>query len=99
MPGTPSRTVRSGGTHEYDFAGLTAVVTGGASGIGAAAATILADRGAEVAVLDLNPNGAKNGFRCDVSDDGEVRAAIEAVAAQFGGIDVLVNNAGIGAAG
>jgi NAD(P)-dependent dehydrogenase (short-subunit alcohol dehydrogenase family) len=82
-----------------EFAGLTAVVTGGASGIGAATATILADRGADVAVLDLNPDGVKNGFRCDVSDDGEVRAAIEAVAAQFGGIDVLVNNAGIGAAG
>jgi NAD(P)-dependent dehydrogenase (short-subunit alcohol dehydrogenase family) len=82
-----------------DFAGLTAVVTGGASGIGAAAATILADRGADVAVLDLDPAGAELGFRCDVSDDGQVRAAIEAVAAQLGGIDVLVNNAGIGAAG
>jgi NAD(P)-dependent dehydrogenase (short-subunit alcohol dehydrogenase family) len=82
-----------------DFAGLTAVVTGGASGIGAAAAAILAERGADVAVLDLNPDGAKNGFRCDVSKDDEVRVAIEAVAAQFGGIDVLVNNAGIGAAG
>lgn len=82
-----------------EFAGLTAVVTGGASGIGAAAAAILAERGAEVAVLDLNPDGAKFGFRCDVSNDDEVRAAIEAVAAQFGGIDVLVNNAGIGAAG
>jgi NAD(P)-dependent dehydrogenase (short-subunit alcohol dehydrogenase family) len=82
-----------------DFAGLTAVVTGGASGIGAAAATILADRGADVAVLDLDPDGVKHGFRCDVSDDGEVRAAVEAVAERFGGIDVLVNNAGIGAAG
>jgi NAD(P)-dependent dehydrogenase (short-subunit alcohol dehydrogenase family) len=82
-----------------DFAGLTAVVTGGASGIGAAAARIMADRGADVAVLDLNVDGVKNGFRCDVSDDGAVRGAVEAVVAQFGGIDVLVNNAGIGAAG
>jgi NAD(P)-dependent dehydrogenase (short-subunit alcohol dehydrogenase family) len=82
-----------------DFAGLTAVVTGGASGIGAAAASIMRDRGAEVAVLDVNVDETKNGFRCDVSNDGEVRAAIEAVAAQFGGIDVLVNNAGIGALG
>jgi NAD(P)-dependent dehydrogenase (short-subunit alcohol dehydrogenase family) len=82
-----------------EFAGLTAVITGGASGIGAATANILADRGADVAVLDLNPDGAKFGFRCDVSNDDEVRAAIDAVAAQFGGIDVLVNNAGIGAAG
>jgi NAD(P)-dependent dehydrogenase (short-subunit alcohol dehydrogenase family) len=82
-----------------DFAGLTAVVTGGASGIGAAAATILADRGADVAVLDLNTDGVKHGFRCDVSNDDEVRAAVDGVAARFGGIDVLVNNAGIGAAG
>ena len=82
-----------------DFAGLTAVITGGASGIGAAAARIMADRGADVAVLDLNPDGVENGFRCDVSDDEEVRAAIDAVVARFGGIDVLVNNAGIGAAG
>ncbi|HEX6356218.1 SDR family oxidoreductase [Actinophytocola sp.] len=82
-----------------EFAGLTAVVTGGASGIGAAAAAIMADRGAEVAVLDLNPEGAKHGFRCDVSNDDEVRAAIEGVGERFGGIDVLVNNAGIGAQG
>lgn len=82
-----------------EFAGLKAVVTGGASGIGAAAAAIMADRGADVAVLDLDPDGAKFGFRCDVSNDDEVRAAVEAAATQFGGIDVLVNNAGIGAAG
>jgi NAD(P)-dependent dehydrogenase (short-subunit alcohol dehydrogenase family) len=82
-----------------EFAGLTAVVTGGASGIGAAAAAILADRGAEVAVLDIEIDEVKHGFRCDVSNDGEVLAAIEAVVERFGGIDVLVNNAGIGAAG
>jgi NAD(P)-dependent dehydrogenase (short-subunit alcohol dehydrogenase family) len=82
-----------------DFAGLTAVVTGGASGIGAAAAKIMADRGADVAVLDLSPDGVEFGFRCDVADDGEVRAAVQAVVERFGGIDVLVNNAGIGAAG
>jgi NAD(P)-dependent dehydrogenase (short-subunit alcohol dehydrogenase family) len=82
-----------------EFSGLTAVVTGGASGIGAAAAAIMADRGAEVAVLDLNPDDAKHGFRCDVANDDEVRAAIAAVAERFGGIDVLVNNAGIGAQG
>lgn len=80
-----------------EFDGLTAVVTGGASGIGAAAAQMLAARGARVAVLDVNPGD--DGIRCDVSDDAEVRAAIDAVVARFGGIDVLVNNAGIGAAG
>ncbi len=80
-----------------DFDGLTAVVTGGASGIGAATAAILAARGARVAVLDIDPGD--DGIRCDVSDDGEVRAAVDAVATRFGGIDVLVNNAGIGAQG
>jgi NAD(P)-dependent dehydrogenase (short-subunit alcohol dehydrogenase family) len=80
-----------------EFAGIVAVVTGGASGIGAAATKIMRDRGAEVAVLDLNPD--EHGFRCDVADDGEVTAAIQAVAKRYGGIDVLVNNAGIGAQG
>jgi NAD(P)-dependent dehydrogenase (short-subunit alcohol dehydrogenase family) len=84
-------------TRVSEFGGLTAVVTGGASGIGAAAARILAERGAQVAVLDLNPGA--DGFRCDVSDDGEVTAAVAAVVERFGGIDVLVNNAGIGAQG
>ncbi|MGA6166121.1 SDR family NAD(P)-dependent oxidoreductase [Amycolatopsis magusensis] len=80
-----------------EFEGRVAVVTGGASGIGAAVAATLASRGAEVAVLDLNPGA--DGFRCDVSDDAQVRAAIEAVAERHGRIDVLVNNAGIGAQG
>ncbi len=80
-----------------DFQGLTAVVTGGASGIGAAVAATLTERGAKVAVLDVNPGDT--GIRCDVSDDTEVRAAIDAVVERFGGVDVLVNNAGIGAAG
>ncbi|GAA1955060.1 SDR family oxidoreductase [Amycolatopsis minnesotensis] len=85
-----------------DFEGLKAVVTGGASGIGLAAARRLRTRGAAVAVLDLRADDLPDeltGFRCDVSDDGEVRAAVAAAAAALGGIDVLVNNAGIGAQG
>ncbi|WP_026373051.1 SDR family NAD(P)-dependent oxidoreductase [Agrococcus lahaulensis] len=82
-----------------EFEGLVAVVTGGGSGIGAAVATELASRGARVAVLDLRPGDAHLGVECDVSDDASVRAAIERVASELGGIDVLVNNAGIGAAG
>jgi NAD(P)-dependent dehydrogenase (short-subunit alcohol dehydrogenase family) len=82
-----------------DFSGLVAVVTGGASGIGAAAVSAMAARGATVAVLDLTTDGVEHGFRCDVSDNGEVSAAVGAVAERFGGIDVLVNNAGIGAQG
>jgi 2-keto-3-deoxy-L-fuconate dehydrogenase len=85
-----------------EFAGLRAVVTGGGSGIGLATARLLAERGARVAVLDLDPAAApdsKLGFVADVTDDESVRSAVADAAAALGGIDVLVNNAGIGAAG
>ena len=85
-----------------EFAGLVAIVTGGASGIGLATAQELAGRGAQVAVLDLNPEGVPSGitgFVADVGDRGSVDAAVAAVVERFGGIDVLVNNAGISAVG
>jgi NAD(P)-dependent dehydrogenase (short-subunit alcohol dehydrogenase family) len=85
-----------------EFTGLVAVVTGGASGIGAAIADRLAAGGARVAVLDLNPAGANRehfAVAANVADDASVRAAIDAVAAEFGRIDIVVNNAGIGAVG
>lgn len=86
-----------------DFSGLTAAVTGGASGIGLATAKMLAAGGARVAVLDLGPppSGADElqPFACDVTDSASVGAAFEAVGKHFGGLDVLVNNAGIGAQG
>ncbi|MEU5074453.1 SDR family NAD(P)-dependent oxidoreductase [Streptomyces asoensis] len=85
-----------------DFEGLRALVTGGASGIGRATAELLAERGARVAVLDLDPSGVGEpllGLRADVTDDASVRAAVEAAVAALGGLDVLVNNAGIGAQG
>ncbi|WP_030161730.1 SDR family NAD(P)-dependent oxidoreductase [Glycomyces sp. NRRL B-16210] len=81
------------------FEGLTVVISGGASGIGAAAADAFAARGANVAVLDLNANAQHWSHECDVSDDHRVRSAVAAVAEHFGRIDVLVNNAGIGAIG
>jgi len=85
-----------------EFEGLVAVVTGGGSGIGAAIAATLAERGARVAVLDRDvarvPDGML-GVVADVTDDAAVRDAIATVAARLGGLDVLVNNAGIGAIG
>jgi len=81
---------------------LVAVVTGGASGIGAAIAARLHDAGAQVAVLDRDPSGADErhaAFTADVSDRASVEAAIAQVAERFGRIDIVVNNAGIGAQG
>jgi 2-keto-3-deoxy-L-fuconate dehydrogenase len=87
-----------------DFDGLFAVVTGGASGIGAATATQLHERGATVAVLDraygsVTRTAAALEVPCDVADADSTRAAIDTVAGEFGSIDILVNNAGIGASG
>ncbi len=85
-----------------DFDGLVAVVTGGASGIGAAVTEVLTARGAHVAVVDVRdavPAPGVTSIRADVTDDGSVRRAVERVVDQHGRLDVLVNNAGIGAQG
>ncbi|EGG48521.1 MULTISPECIES: SDR family NAD(P)-dependent oxidoreductase [Streptomyces] len=83
-----------------DFEGVRVLVTGGASGIGAAIVRRLREEGARVAVLDLAPpEGDPDAHRVDVGRDTEVRAAVARVAEAFGGIDVVVNNAGIGARG
>ncbi|MFI7023963.1 SDR family NAD(P)-dependent oxidoreductase [Micromonospora sp. NPDC049900] len=85
-----------------EFAGLAGVVTGGGSGIGLATARLLAQRGASVACLDLDPSGVPApllGIRCDVTDAASVTEAVTEAASRLGGIDVLVNNAGIGARG
>jgi 2-keto-3-deoxy-L-fuconate dehydrogenase len=82
-----------------ELSGLAAVVTGGGSGIGLAAARLLASRGAKVAVLDLNPGDEFIGLSADVTDDASVRLAVDTAAERLGGIDILVNNAGIGAIG
>ena len=86
-----------------DFDGLVAVITGGASGIGAATATQLRDRGARVAVLDRSysvvTQAATTEVPCDVADSASTRAAIDSVVGALGSVDILINNAGIGASG
>lgn len=85
-----------------EFQGKIAVVTGGASGIGKACVERFAAAGACVAALDINPavetlfDGKQIiGIRCDLTNEAEVKAAVERTVMTFGGIDVLVNNAGI----
>ncbi|CAN5124151.1 SDR family oxidoreductase [soil metagenome] len=85
-----------------DFDGMAVVVTGGASGIGLATALAFAEHGARVAVLDLKHDGLDDGLvgiTADVSDRASVDAAIAQVVEHFGGVDIVVNNAGISAIG
>jgi len=86
-----------------EFDGLVAVVTGGGSGIGAATAALLTERGARVAILDRDvPTGGgvvAMAVTCDVTFTPGVERSIALVAEKLGGIDVVVNNAGIGATG
>ncbi|MFE7578131.1 short-chain dehydrogenase [Streptomyces sp. CB01249] len=89
-------------TGTRDFEGMNALVTGGASGIGAAVTTLLLERGARVAVLDRDTSGAPRGalaVEADVTDDAAVRAGVDRAAAAMGSLHTLVSNAGIGAIG
>jgi NAD(P)-dependent dehydrogenase (short-subunit alcohol dehydrogenase family) len=84
-----------------DFDGLTALVTGGTSGIGAASAQLLRERGGRVAILGRAPNGTSGHLElsADVTDLEAARHAVAEVAGAFGGIDILVNSAGVSAVG
>lgn len=88
--------------------GKTAIVTGGASGIGKAITRVFADEGAQVAILDVDRTAAEETvraldgdggevsfFECDVSDAAQVSTTVEAVVGEFGRLEVLINNAGI----
>jgi len=85
-----------------DFQGLSAIVTGGASGIGLATALELSTRGARVACLDVRIDGLPEdliGVVGDISDAHKAEDAVQNAARLLGGVDILINNAGIGAAG
>jgi len=83
------------------FEGIVAIVTGGSSGIGAATAVMLHEGGARVAVLDRTEGTDSRLIYkiCDLVDSESVDRAVAEVAEELGGIDVLINNAGIGAVG
>jgi 2-dehydro-3-deoxy-L-rhamnonate dehydrogenase (NAD+) len=91
-----------------DLTGAVALVTGGGSGIGEACAQVLAARGAKVMVADLHEQAARRvaegigegaaAVTADVSDPASVDAMVAATVDELGGLDVAVNNAGIGGA-
>ena len=92
-----------------DITRARAVVTGGASGLGLGVADYLASRGAQVALLDIQDEPGRAAatrigataryIRCDVTAESEVNAAMDAAASAMGGIDLLVNCAGVIGAG
>jgi NAD(P)-dependent dehydrogenase (short-subunit alcohol dehydrogenase family) len=93
-----------GKSNEKALARQVAVITGGGSGIGAATAKAMARQGAEVAILDRDLDAAKAvakaaggtalAVKCDVTDPISVRAAFDTVVSAFGGVDIVVSNAG-----
>ena len=93
-----------GSAVEKPFAGQVVAVTGAGGTIGAATAKAFAAAGAEVALLDLNEDAARDkaraiggaavGIPCDVTDAGSVCAAFDRVVTEFGGVDIVVSNAG-----
>ena len=93
-------------TEPQDFAGKVAIVTAGASGMGAAATRLLAARGCRVVIADIDEHGGKAiagelgeaaaFVRCDVTEDGDAKQVVASTLRRFGRIDALFNNAGEG---
>lgn len=87
----------------FDLGGKFALITGGASGLGAATAELMTNRGARVAIADINMDAASDlarlldgiAVQCDVTDSAQVRGAVETTVDKLGALDVMVNNAGI----
>ena len=100
----PLEQAKLGARKEPPFAGQVAAVTGAAGAIGAATAKAFAAAGAEVALLDVDLSAATENargvgttalpVRCDVTDATSVQAAFDQIAASFGGVDIVVSNAG-----
>jgi rhamnose utilization protein RhaD (predicted bifunctional aldolase and dehydrogenase)/NAD(P)-dependent dehydrogenase (short-subunit alcohol dehydrogenase family) len=100
----PIEQAKLGATKEPPLAGQVAVVTGAGGTIGAATAKAFAAAGAEVALLDVKPaaaerqakaiGGAARPVKCDVTDATSVRDAFAEVVTAFGGVDIVVSNAG-----
>ena len=96
--------VKLGKAREKPFAGHVTVVTGGGGTIGSATAVAFAAEGAEVAILDTDREAAREaagriggaaiGIGCDVTDADSVRHAFDVVCETFGGVDIVVSNAG-----
>ncbi|MDX1449545.1 MAG: SDR family NAD(P)-dependent oxidoreductase [Acidimicrobiia bacterium] len=88
-----------------EIEGSVSLITGGASGLGLGAAERMAANGGKVVILDLNEDAGRRAvdslgetarfMACDVSDSGQVAAAVRGAAESFGRIDVLVNAAGV----
>jgi rhamnulose-1-phosphate aldolase/alcohol dehydrogenase len=101
--------VKLGQSSEKPLAGQIAVITGGAGTIGLATARALSGAGAEVALLDIDAEtaqavakklgGAALGIECDVTDRAAVRGAFDRIAEHFGGVDIVVSNAGAASQG
>ena len=89
----------------FDFSGRVVLITGAAIGIGKAIAELFNERGARLGLLDKSPyvesvasalgNGARS-WQADIVEDAQVARIVGEIASTFGGIDVLINNAGVG---
>ncbi|MFZ3357237.1 MAG: bifunctional aldolase/short-chain dehydrogenase, partial [Xanthobacteraceae bacterium] len=100
----PLEQAKLGAREELPLAGQIVAITGAGGAIGAATARTFAAAGAEVALLDVNIEAASEQTKaigatalplaCDVTDDGSVRAAFDKIAEYFGGVDIVVSNAG-----